>query len=278
MPSAQAPTALFDQKALIKRFARARRRVAKMDAVPFLIERAIADLSERVQDVNRTFEKACLIGPLDWREAVLDSLPLDKRPSHFDYAETPEGAGYDLIISLLHIQSIEAVGPWIRAVRAMLVPDGLFVACLVGGNSLTELRNALYTVDTEQRGAPTPRIHPMIEVRAAAQLLSHAGLAIPVTDADSFTVSYRQLTTLASDLRDLGLTNALEARDSTPMPGLLKDVEAQMRDGDAPIPITFELVWMTGWAPHESQQKPLKPGSAKTPLNQALRQIRDKEG
>jgi hypothetical protein len=280
MAAAQAPTppqALFDPDTLAQRFDRARRRRAKSGATPFLTSRVIADLSERLQDIQRTFSHACLIGPLDWRDDVLAALPPEKRPTKFDYAETPKGEDYDLVISLLHLQSIDAVSPWMQAVRAMLLPDGLFIACLVGGNSLTELRQALYAVDTDARSAPTPRIHPMIEVRAAAQLLGHIGLAIPVTDSDRFIVSYRALTTLAADLRDVGLTNALAARDRTPMPSLLRALKTQMRQGNEPVSITFELVWMAGWAPHESQQKPLKPGSAKTPLNKALQQIRDQK-
>ena len=264
---------LFDPAARARAVARARRRQVR--GQPFLLERAAADLAERLLDVNRTFSNACLIGPFDWRNAVLARLPEAKRPARFDWREEPGGEGFELVVSLLHLQSVEAVGPWMRGARAMLVPDGLFLACLVGGQSLSELRQALYAVDTEALGAPSPRVHPMIEVRAAAQLLGHAGLAIPVTDSDRFTVRYRDLRTLAGDLRDLGLGNTLAARRTVPMPGLLRALEARMRDGDAPIPVSWELVWMTGWAPHASQQTPLPPGSAKTPLNAALRRIRD---
>ena len=271
MPSPQEP--LFDPHAQALAVARAARRQTR--GRPFLLERAVDDLAERLQDVNRTFGRACLIGPFDWRDAVLDALPNAKRPGVLDWRGAPGGEGYDLVISLLHLQSVEAVGPWMQGVRGMLVPDGLFIACLVGGQSLTELRQALYAVDTAARGAPSPRVHPMIEVRAAAQLLAHAGLAIPVTDSDRFTVRYRDLRTLAGDLRDLGLGNALAARSRTPLPGLLRGLEAHMREGDAPIAISWELVWMTGWAPHSSQQKPLKPGSAKVGLNSALKAIRD---
>ena len=271
MPAPQEP--LFDAAAQSLARERARRRQAR--ARPFLLERAVEDLSERLQDVNRTFGRACLVGPFDWRDAVTSALPEAKRPDVLDWQAEPGGEGYDLVISLLHLQSVEAVGPWMRGVRAMLEPDGLFIACLVGGQSLSELRHALYAVDTDALGAPAPRVHPMIEVRAAAQLLGHAGLAIPVTDSDRFTVSYRDLRTLAGDLRDLGLGNTLAARKRAPQPGLLRALEKQMRDGDAPVPVSWELVWMTGWAPHSSQQKPLKPGSAKVGLNSALKAIRD---
>ncbi|GLQ21516.1 methyltransferase [Algimonas porphyrae] len=266
---------LFDEQAQALRVDRAKRRQQR--ATPFLLERAIDDLSERLQDVNRTFSRACLIGPFDWRDQILDRLPVAKRFAQFDYRETPGGDAYDLVISLFHIQSLNTVGGWMQAARAMLIPDGLFLACLIGGISLTELRQTLYAIDTDRIGSPTPRIHPMIEVRAAAQLLGHAGLAIPVTDSDRFAVHYRQIETLAGDLRDLGLSNALTDRSAEPAPRLITDIEARLRPApDRPMPISWEIVWMTGWAPHDSQQKPLKPGSAKIGLNEALKSIRDR--
>lgn len=268
------PVTLFDETTQSLRVARARRRQTK--ATPFLLDRVIDDLSDRVQDVNRTFTRACLIGPFDWREQITASLPAAKQFETFDHLEAPGGEDYDLVISLLHIQSLNTVGGWMQAARAMLVPDGLFLACLIGGTSLAELRHALYAIDTEARGAPTPRIHPMIEVRAAAQLLGHAALAIPVTDSDRFTVHYRKIETLAGDLRDLGLTNALTDRDRRISPRLLGDIETALRPAKGePMAVSWEIVWMTGWAPHESQQKPLKPGSAKMGLNDALKSIRD---
>ncbi|MGB3456687.1 MAG: hypothetical protein WBG08_11350 [Litorimonas sp.] len=270
---AQPPTALFDARAQAQRIARARRRQDR--GTPFLLERAVDDLSERLQDVNRIFDRACLVGPFDWRDAVTEALPPGKIGT-LDWRETPGGEAYDLVVSLLHLQSVNAVGGWMQAVRSMLVPDGLFLACLVGGETFSGLRQALYAIDTQAHGAPSPRIHPMIEVRAAAQLLSHAGLAIPVTDSDRFTVHYRRLETLVADLRDLGLSNALTDRRKAPSPGLLRDLETALRPAPGqPVPVQWELVWMTGWAPHESQQKPLKPGSAKVGLNSALKAIRD---
>lgn len=263
---------LFDEAAQTLRNARARKRQARNS--PFLLERVIDDLSERLLDVNRTFSKACLIGPFDWRKEISQSLPPNKVET-LDWKTDPDGSDYDLVISLLHLQSVNAVGGWMQGVRSMLKPDGLFLACLIGGETFSELRRALYAVDTEAHGSPTPRIHPMIEVRAAAQLLGHAGLAIPVTDSDRFTVQYRKLETLAADLRDLGLTNALSDRRQQPSPRLLRDLDSHLRSEDQPIPIQWEIVWMTGWAPHDSQQKPLKPGSAKIGLNDALRSIRD---
>ena len=263
---------LFDETAQALRIVRARKRQQR--AMPFLLDRVIEDLRERLLDVNRTFSKACLIGPFDWQEQGLKDLPPNKIGT-LEWREHPGGSDYDLVISLLHLQSVNAVGGWMQAVRAMLKPDGLFIACLVGGDTFAELRRALYAIDTEAHGSPTPRIHPTIEVRAAAQLLGHAGLAIPVTDSDRFTVHYRKLETLAADLRDLGLTNALTDRRKTPSPTLLNDLNKHLKIDEGPTPIQWEIVWMTGWAPHESQQKPLKPGSAKVGLNEALRSIRD---
>ncbi|GHB00576.1 SAM-dependent methyltransferase [Algimonas arctica] len=279
MPTPQ--VTLFNETAQTLRIARARQRQSR--STPFLIERVVDDLCERLLDIKRPFARACLIGPFDWRELIMKVLPDATKIASFDWLETPpqtnERAGeqdYDLVISLLHLQSVNAVGGWMHGVHAMLVTDGLFVASLIGGGSLNELRHALYAIDTDRIGSPTPRIHPMIEVRAAAQLLGHIGLALPVTDSDRFTVHYRKVETLAGDLRDLGLTNALCDRNTRPAPHLLRDIETHLRPApEAPMPMSWEIVWMTGWAPHESQQKPLKPGSAKVGLHDALRSIRD---
>jgi len=274
MSASQDQAALFDEAAQFARNSRARKRQAR--GTPFLIQRVIDDLCDRLLDVKRPFPRACLIGPFDWRRDILAGLPDASKIGLFDWAETPQGGDYDLVISLLHLQSVNTVGGWMQGVRAMLVPDGLFIASLIGGASLSELRHALYAIDTDRTGSPTPRIHPMIEVRAAAQLLGHVGLALPVTDSDRFTVHYRQVQTLTADLRDLGLTNVLRDRSAQAAPSLLTDIETQLRPAfGEPMPISWEIVWMTGWAPHDSQQKPLKPGSAKVGLNAALRAVRD---
>jgi len=265
---------LFDETAQAARIARARARQTR--GTPFFIERAIEDLCDRLLDMKRPFMRACLVGPFDWRDQIMAGLPDRSKIAEFDWSEQPTRQDYDLVISLLDIQSINAVGGWMQGVRAMLVPDGLFVACLIGGVSLTELRHALYAIDTDRIGSPTPRIHPMIDVRAAAQLLGHAQLALPVTDSDRFTVQYRKVETLAADLRDLGLTNVLRDRNMRAAPYLIAEIESQLRPAlGEPMPISWEIVWMTGWSPHESQQKPLKPGSAKVGLQDALRSIRD---
>lgn len=268
------PVALFDESAQTMRNARARKR--QRHGTPFLMARVIDDLAERLLDIKRDFTRACIIGPFDWRTPIMAALPNPAKIAEFDWREAPGVEGYDLVISLLDLQSINAVGGWMQAVRGMLVPDGLFISSLIGGSSLAELRHALYAIDTDRIGSPTPRIHPMIEVRAAAQLLGHVGLALPVTDSDRFTVHYRKIETLAADLRDLGLTNVLNDRDSRPAPSLVQDLSAQLRPAAGePMPLSWEIIWMTGWAPHDSQQKPLKPGSAKVGLNDALRTIRD---
>ena len=274
MSSAQPPR-LFDPDALAAFQERAQRR----SGIPFLTERCAEDLAERIQDVNRRFGRVALVGPLDWREAVTAALPPAKRFETFEHLSAPSGEGFDLVVSLLHIQSVDDVGGLMRGLRAMLRPDGLFIGALAGGQSLVELRAALYAVDTKRLGSPAPRIHPMIEVRAAAQLLGHAGFAIPVTDSDRFTVRYRSLSTLLGDLRDAGLSNALAARLRAPLPrGAWRALEQHLRPAPGePMPVSWEIVWMTGWAPHASQQKPLVPGSAKMPLNAALRAVRDGE-
>lgn len=266
---------LFDDKARTLRIHRARRRQG--GDLPFLADRVIADLSERLLDVNRTFRSARLIGPFDWRKPIENALPEGKKPTDFVYSRDPAGSDHDLILSLLDLQSLDDLPGWMRAMRRALAPDGLFIAAFIGGESLSSVRQSFYAQDTEALGAPTPRFHPMITVRQAAPLLSHIGLALPVIDSDRFTAHYRQLGTWVTDLRDLALTNIMTDRaQSYPGRSVFNALEALLRpEADQPIPIVWDIIWMTGWAPHESQQKPLKPGTAKTPLHQALRDIRD---
>lgn len=275
METPQAP--LFDASALSLRTERATAR--QSDTVPFLAERVLDDLAERLLDVNRSFGNAQMVGPFDWRDALNNRLPKGRKLPGLDFATEPAGKARDLVISLLTLQSINDIPGWMRSIRQTLAPDGLFIAAFIGGASLSTVRQAFYEIDTNRFGAPLPRFHPMIEVKAAAPLLSHVGLALPVLDSDRFTVRYRRVETLFSDLRDVGLTNALVQRDRR---YIGRDIFERLNDrlrpsADEPIPIEWEIIWMTGWAPHESQQKPLAPGSAKVGLNEALRSIRDSQ-
>jgi SAM-dependent methyltransferase len=185
-----------------------------------------------------------------------------------------EGA-FGLIVSTLSLHwANDIVGALIQARRA-LRPDGLLLASFFGGRTLTELRESLLVAESEVTGGASPRVAPFADVMDGANLLQRAGFALPVADTDVVTLRYREPLKLFADLRAMGETSALRAR----VRPLTRDVIARamahyaerFADPDGKLRATFEIVTLTGWAPHESQQKPLAPGSAKTRLADALR-------
>jgi hypothetical protein len=157
-----------------------------------------------------------------------------------------------------------------------LAPDGLFLACLPGGRTLEELRFALMQAEDEVTGGASPRVAPFADLRDFGALLQRAGFALPVADVDLVTIRYPHMFRLMADLRAMGATNALvhRMRKPTRRAVFLRAAEIyaeRFADADGRVRATFELVWLSGWAPHESQQKPLKPGSAKMRLADALK-------
>ncbi len=182
---------------------------------------------------------------------------------------------FDLIASALSLQWANDLPGVFVQVRRALAPDGLFLAALVGGQSLTELRTALTTAEAELAGGASPRVAPFADLRDLGQLLQRAGFGLPVTDVEPVIVRYSSMFALMHDLRAMGATNALTMRSRVPLRRamLLRAAEVyaeRFADADGRIRATFEIVWLSGWAPHESQQKPLAPGSARMRLADAL--------
>jgi hypothetical protein len=160
-------------------------------------------------------------------------------------------------------------------VRRALKPDGLFLAALAGGDTLTELRQSFAAAESEIEGGISPRVAPFADLRDLGGLLQRAGFALPVIDSERITVRYDTVFALMHDLRRMGATNALTERRRTPLrrKTLLRMAEIyaeRFADADRRLRATFEIIWLSGWAPHESQQQPLKPGSAKARLADAL--------
>ena len=193
-----------------------------------------------------------------------------------DEEALPFGEGtLDLVVSGLALQWVNDLPGTLVQIRRALKPDGLFLAAMLGGESLRELRQSFLDAEAEITGGASPRVAPMIELRDMGALLQRAGFALPVSDNDPLTVRYSDPLRLASDLRDMGWANALHARARTP---LRRDVLARAMalyrerasDGDGKVRARFDIVYASGWAPHESQQKPLRPGSAKMRLADAL--------
>jgi SAM-dependent methyltransferase len=182
---------------------------------------------------------------------------------------------FDLAVSLLALQGVNDLPGALVQARRALKPDGLFLGCLLAGATLTELRQAFAAAEAEVEGGISPRVAPFADVRDLGGLLQRAGFALPVADVEAVTVRYPDPFALMRDLRAMGLTNALVHRRKTPLrratllPAAAIYAE-RFADADGRLRATFELAWLSGWAPHASQQRPLRPGSAKARLADAL--------
>jgi SAM-dependent methyltransferase len=185
-----------------------------------------------------------------------------------------EGA-LDLVASGLALHFVNDLPGTLVQIRRALKPDGLFVAALLGGDTLTELRQAFAAAEAELEDGISPRVLPFADLRELGALLQRAGFALPVTDVDRLTVRYASPLALMHDLRRMGATNPLIDRSRRPLrrATLVRMMEIygeRFADPDRRIRATFEIVYLLGWAPHESQQQPLAPGSARTRLADAL--------
>lgn len=265
MPSS-APPRLTDRPALLRNRARASRAPAT-----FLREMMVADIQERLSEVNRTFTTPAIVGPFPdlWAEtlpgavAVADDEVLDLTTDT-----------YDLLIHDLCLHwADDPVGQLVQA-RHALQPDGLLIATLFGGQTLHELRISLAEAEARVTGGLSPRVAPMGEIRTLGTLLQRAGLALPVADNIITKVSYPSPLALMRDLRAMGESNALAHRLRRSTGRKVLEAAAEIYEdhfgADGRIPATFELVVLTGWAPHPDQQQPLRPGSAKARLADAL--------
>lgn len=275
----------------------ARRRLSRALARPetdILFERAREDLADRLAPVQRSFASILDLGSpragavSTLRAAypaatVVQAAPVPTAlaggaglPLVADAEALPFGPErFDLAVSLLALHGVNDLPGALVQVRRSLKPDGLFVAALLGGQSLQELRAVLAEAESEIKGGASPRVAPFTDLRDLGHLLQRTGFALPVTDLDRVTVRYGSMFGLLADLRAMGLTNVLADRSRRPTPrGLLlraAELYAQrFADPDGRLRATFDLVWLSGWAPHESQQKPLRPGSATMRLADAL--------
>ncbi len=184
-------------------------------------------------------------------------------------------ASVDLVVSALSLQTVNDLPGAFVQIRRALKPDGLFLAALLGGETLTELRQSFAAAEVELEGGLSPRVAPFADIRELGALLQRAGFALPVTDIDRLTVRYASAFALMHDLRRMGGGNPLFERRRSPLRRATLMRMAQIygerfADADGRIRATFEIVWLSGWAPHESQQQPLRPGSATARLADAL--------
>ncbi|MCC6008417.1 MAG: SAM-dependent methyltransferase [Rhodobacteraceae bacterium] len=248
-----------------------RARAARAGGDWFLHARVAAEIEERLGEVNKSFTDPVLV--TGQPEAWAGRLPEWPRVADTPLLDLKEGA-HDLVIHALSLHwADDPVGQIIQCRRA-LAPDGLFLAALFGGQTLASLRAALATAEAELAGGLSPRVLPMAEIRDLGGLLQRSGLALPVADAQAFPVRYRALSALVGDLRAMGETNALAARHRAfPPRALFSRAEALMRGTGAEhesFEVIFEVIFLTGWAPSPDQPRPLRPGSARSRLADAL--------
>jgi SAM-dependent methyltransferase len=182
----------------------------------------------------------------------------------------------DLAVSALAFQFVNDLPGVLAQIRRALKPDGLLLAAMIGGDTLTELRQSFAAAEAELEGGVSPRVAPFTDLRDVGALLQRAGFALPVTDVDSLVVRYDNAFVLMADLRRMGATNIMMERRRTltrpaTMMRMAQIYASRFADPDGRIRASFDIIWLSGWAPHESQQKPLKPGSAKASLAEAVK-------
>ena len=277
------PPRVFDRDLIARHFAR------RNGADDFVTALALEDLATRLITVTRTFEAALIMAP-DAR-----ALPVMGRSANgafrFERAATVVGsegaalvdpetlalprADYDLIVSVFDLTVVNDVVGFLARLRRHLRPDGLFMAVAIGGASLNELREAWLSAEAEVNGGAFARVAPFIPLSDAGGLLQRAGFALPVTDVETHTVRYGHPLKLMAELKALGAQNPLAERPSRPVTRKLLQAATEAYgalalDPDDRVRATLELIWMSGWAAHESQQQPARRGSATVSLKDVL--------
>ncbi len=274
MPEHRAP--LFDFSAK----QRAHKRANHLAGDRFLDAAVLEGLTDRLSAVTRHFQRGLWVG-----EAVPDPIrPFAQEWQCADFGadEVLQADGpFDLAVSLFSLQWINDLPGALIQINRRLRPDGLFLAALMGAGTLAELREAFTQAEIQTRGGVSPRVSPFADVRDLGALLQRAGFALPVADVERLVVRYRDFAGLVKDLRAHGFTNVMSARSSQPLrrdtlTALLAHYAGHHADPDGRLRARFETVYLTGWSPHESQQQPLKPGSAKSRLAEALGTVEHK--
>jgi SAM-dependent methyltransferase len=276
-PNPNAAPKLFDRALL-----RARQdRALRSGPATFLLDRVAEDMEERLHAVLRDFADVAdiwtpgelLRTPSRGRFKSVAAIALD----HSGYEILPlQPESLDLAVSALAFQFVNDLPGVFTQIRRALKPDGLLLAAMIGGDTLTELRQSFAAAEAELEGGVSPRVAPFADLRDVGALLQRAGFALPVTDVDRIVVRYDSALALMADLRRMGATNILHERRRTPTrrATLLRMAQIygeRFADSDGRIRATFDVIWLSGWAPHDSQQKPLQPGSAKASLAEAVK-------
>jgi SAM-dependent methyltransferase len=268
---------LFDRALLHAR----QNRALRNQPATFLLDRVAEDMEERLHAVLRDFADAADI----WTPGEILREPSRDRfrsvvqihPDRSGQEILPlRPESLDLVVSALAFQFVNDLPGVLAQIRRALRPDGLLLAAMIGGDTLSELRQSFAAAEAECESGVSPRVAPLADLRDVGALLQRVGFALPVTDVDRVVVRYDSAFALMQDLRRMGATNVLVERRRTPTrrATLLRMAQIygeRFADADGRIRATFDVIWLSGWAPHESQQKPLKPGSAKAGLAEAVK-------
>jgi SAM-dependent methyltransferase len=275
---------IFDRQLLRARL----QRLQNQDIPDFLQLRTAEDLTDRLLIIKRPFERSLDLSLLmtDYSAAVCASGRSKPLTANLisgnviaDEEKLPFREGsFDLIVSGLSLQWINDLPGALQQIRHLLAPDGFFIACLIGGLSLIELRTVFAQAEEEITGGVSPRVSPFVEIKDLGHLLQRAGFALPVTDVDSFSIRYNSLVDLMLDLKKMSAGNILSRRSRKPIRRdvILRASEIyaeRFSDQDGRIRASFEIMWLAGWAPHVSQQQPAKPGSCQFSLEKSINRL-----
>lgn len=253
---------IFDQNLIRLRQKRAAKKISDHD---FLVQWAEKQIDERLSDIKRNLKDVLRIDP--FHQAEFEGNKLDINEEFFSFPEN----SFDAIVNILNLHTVNDLPGALLQMKRALRPDGLFMSAMFGGETLYELRDCLSQAEIELKGGLSPRVFPFATKQDMGALLQRAGFALPVVDSEILTVSYSHVFKLLHDLRGMGQSNVIASRDKK-YPGralFLRAAEIYAQkyaEADGRITASFEVLFLIGWAPHDSQQKALKPGSAKTRL------------
>lgn len=292
--TSNADITVFDRHRIKHNRERAR---ATFEQYDFLYEWSRKNLADRLLDINRTFENTVNLGsrcPITKHDKIENVLtldlcdaPLSDINGHYVQADEEflplKQQSCDLIISNLNLHFVNDLPGALLQIKNALKRDGLFIASILGGETLHELRQTFTETEIEMYQGISPRIAPFADKAQMGDLLQRAGFALPVVDSDIITVTYDHIFKLMHDLRGMGENNAISARQKTPSQrqffmNAAQRYQENHAESDGRIPASFEVIFLLGWAPHESQQKPLRPGSAEHSLAEALNTTEIKTG
>lgn len=270
---------VFDRDLIAQRRARAHKNFSKHD---FLFKWSKQNIVDRLSDINRMFDIGVELGS---RGAIgshrkIDHLFSQDLSDEANLIASEEflpfkSQSLDIVLSCLNLHTVNDLPGALIQIRHALKDDGLFLACMLGGETLHELRSIMQHVELELYGGVSPRVAPFADKPQMGDLLQRAGFALPVVDSDILTVTYDHVFKLMEDLRGMGESNSLTERRKSPVTKeffmrVAQEYKAKFSEHDGRIVASFEVIFLAGWAPHSSQQKPLRPGSAQHSLAEAL--------